>query len=104
MNHRQASRLPFELEKESGIMNCSKSISLAIAAIVLTGTLGCNDQKSKPAANAKTGAKSPATAGEKGAEAAATPDAKTVVLGADELFAGIPGSTELTDAEIKAWI
>ncbi|MCC7086290.1 MAG: c-type cytochrome [Pirellulales bacterium] len=87
---------------------------------------GCSDQKPKPASNAATDVKATtdetaaadkntlnsdkSTAGERSAPgasgdiAAKTDPSVKVVLGADELLAGIPGSPELTVEEIQAWL
>jgi cytochrome c peroxidase len=85
------------------------AVALSLATFTLAA--GCNDSKPQPAAKNKTGADSTTGGDSKTAGDTSTPPktetaAKSdkLILGADELFAGIPGSAELTEEEIKLWL
>jgi cytochrome c peroxidase len=61
--------------------------------------------EARPAAAAASGeADSLATPATDSAPSEAAPASSKVMLGSDELFAGIPGEGELTDEQIKAWL
>jgi cytochrome c peroxidase len=85
-------------------------LSAVFSLAVLTVAVGCKDSKPKPAANPTSGGDSSggnsSTAAKSESATAKSDKAKSdkLILGADELFAGIPGSTELTEEEIKLWL
>jgi cytochrome c peroxidase len=72
-----------------GNKNMKRSAFFLITLSTLV-TLGCTDKKDGPKGTATTGQAPVAS--------------EKIVLGSDKLFAGIPGSPELTEEEIKAWL
>ncbi len=90
-------------------MHRARQCCVVLLAVAMIGLAGCEGQKSSKGPMAVSPSNSDGktvTAPTQTAKNSAAPESglKKIVLGANELFAGIPGEGKLTIEQIKAWL